>query len=105
MQPLSQWKNKIDFYLNTVVNKIILNSKNDTAIGIEYDNNKKVYISDNNNGEIIICCGAIDTPKLLLLSGIGPQDHLNYVGIKTLINNIGVGMHLLDHPEGVIIGK
>jgi choline oxidase len=51
--------------------------------------------------EVIVCCGAIDTPKLLLLSGVGPADDLREHGIS-VIYDLPVGKHLLDHPETVI---
>lgn len=53
--------------------------------------------------EVIVCCGAFDSPKLLLLSGIGPTDHLRAVGIPVRIDLPGVGEHLLDHPKGVVM--
>jgi choline oxidase len=52
--------------------------------------------------EIIVSTGAIDSPKLLMLSGIGPADHLRENGIDVLVDSPGVGAHLQDHPEGVI---
>jgi choline oxidase len=53
--------------------------------------------------EIIVCCGTFETPKLLLLSGIGPAEHLAEFGIPLRADVPGVGEHLLDHPEGVIV--
>ncbi|GAB7029961.1 GMC family oxidoreductase N-terminal domain-containing protein [Streptomyces sp. NPDC021749] len=53
--------------------------------------------------EVIVSCGAIDTPKLLMLSGIGPADHLRDVGVDVLLDCPGVGANLQDHPEGVIM--
>ncbi|CAL8131013.1 unnamed protein product [Orchesella dallaii] len=47
--------------------------------------------------EIIISAGAIGTPQLLLLSGIGPAKHLNSVGIQQKVNLPGVGQNLQDH--------
>jgi choline dehydrogenase-like flavoprotein len=53
--------------------------------------------------EVIVCCGAFDSPKLLLLSGIGPADHLRALGVPVRIDLPGVGEHLLDHPEGIVL--
>lgn len=53
-------------------------------------------------GEVILSAGAIDSPKLLLLSGIGPAAQLEEFGIPVLADSPGVGEHLQDHPEGVI---
>lgn len=52
--------------------------------------------------EIILCCGTFETPKLLLLSGIGPAEQLARIGIPVQVDLPGVGEHLIDHPEGVI---
>ena len=53
--------------------------------------------------EVIVSAGTFDTPKLLMLSGIGPADELSKHGIETRVALPGVGEHLLDHPEGVVI--
>ena len=52
--------------------------------------------------ETILSAGAIDGPKLLMLSGIGPADHLGAVGIDVLVDSPGVGENLQDHPEGLV---
>ncbi len=53
--------------------------------------------------EVILCAGAIDTPKLLMLSGIGPAEHLRDVGIDVLVDSPGVGSNLDDHVEGLVM--
>ncbi|MCV7288612.1 FAD-dependent oxidoreductase [Mycolicibacterium wolinskyi] len=53
--------------------------------------------------EVIVCCGAIDTPKLLQLSGIGPGDVLEAAGVRTVVASPGVGENLMDHAEGLIV--
>ena len=48
--------------------------------------------------EVILAAGAIGTPQLLMLSGIGPADHLREVGIYVLADMPAVGANLMDHP-------
>ncbi|MBG6213939.1 choline oxidase [Cryobacterium sp. CAN_C3] len=52
--------------------------------------------------EVILSAGAIDSPKLLMLSGVGPAAQLREHGIEVLADSPGVGENFQDHPEGVI---
>ncbi|HWG51334.1 MAG TPA: choline dehydrogenase [Candidatus Acidoferrales bacterium] len=47
--------------------------------------------------EIILCAGAIGSPQLLMLAGIGPADHLRSLGIPVTLDLTGVGANLQDH--------
>lgn len=49
--------------------------------------------------EVILCQGAFGTPQTLMLSGIGPADHLLSKGIKTVVDLPGVGANLADHVD------
>ena len=49
--------------------------------------------------EVILSCGAIGSPRLLMLSGIGPADHLRDVGVKVVHDLSGVGGNLQDHLD------
>mgnify|MGYP000003218772 FL=1 len=53
--------------------------------------------------EVILCAGAFDSPRLLLLSGIGPKSELEAIGIPCRHDLPGVGLNLNDHPESIII--
>ncbi|MFJ6573125.1 GMC family oxidoreductase [Streptomyces sp. NPDC091292] len=53
--------------------------------------------------EVILCAGAVDSPRLLLHSGIGPRHDLDHLGIPVVHDLPGVGENLLDHPESVIV--
>jgi choline dehydrogenase len=67
-----------------------------TVTGIELrrgDSVSKVAAST----EVVVCAGGINTPKLMMLSGIGDARQLNSHGIKTLVNSPDVGQHFQDH--------
>ena len=49
-------------------------------------------------GEVIVCAGAVGSPQLLLLSGIGPADQLRALGLDVVADLPGVGENLQDHP-------
>jgi choline dehydrogenase len=49
--------------------------------------------------ETIVCCGVFGSPQLLMLSGIGPRQHLNQLDIKCHVDLPGVGQNLQDHLE------
>jgi choline dehydrogenase len=55
------------------------------------------------DGEVIVAAGALVTPQLLMLSGIGPADHLKAHGIACIADLPGIGENLIDHPEVPII--
>jgi choline dehydrogenase len=48
--------------------------------------------------EVLLCAGAIDSPRLLMLSGIGPADELRSLGLAIAVDLPDVGRHLEDHP-------
>jgi choline oxidase len=52
--------------------------------------------------EVILSAGAIDSPKLLMLSGVGAGEQLQEFGIPTLVDLPGVGANLDDHVEGIV---
>ncbi|NEO77413.1 choline dehydrogenase [Moorena sp. SIO4G3] len=58
---------------------------------------EKLTTTSGHQGEVILCGGAINSPQLLMLSGIGPADHLKALGIPVVVNLPGVGQNLQDH--------
>lgn len=78
---------------DTLVTKLLI--KGHTVYGVEIEKNgvKKNIIATN---EVIVSGGAINTPQLLLLSGIGPKKHLKSLKIKTIVD-LPVGKNLQDH--------
>ncbi|WP_028245680.1 GMC family oxidoreductase [Pseudoclavibacter soli] len=53
--------------------------------------------------ETVVCAGAYETPKLLMLSGIGPSDVLAEAGVPVTVDLPGVGENLQDHAEGIVV--
>src|SRR5207244_3027573 len=70
--------------------------ENGRAVGVEYvqaGQTQQVY----SDSEVILSSGAVDSPKLLMLSGIGPADTLQSYGIDVVLDLPGVGHNLQDH--------
>ena len=67
-----------------------------TAVGIEYLRDGKPEQARASR-EIVVCSGVIDSPKLLMLSGIGAADQLKAHGIAVIADVPGVGRHFQDH--------
>ncbi|VVC28520.1 Glucose-methanol-choline oxidoreductase, C-terminal,Glucose-methanol-choline oxidoreductase, N- [Cinara cedri] len=78
------------------VTKILFDETGSTAIGVEYYTGKQKHRIFARK-EVIISCGAINSPQLLMLSGIGPKDHLISKNIKVLRDLPAVGRNLMDH--------
>ncbi|MBC8114943.1 MAG: GMC family oxidoreductase N-terminal domain-containing protein, partial [Candidatus Saccharimonas sp.] len=65
--------------------------------GVEFRKNGQVQQA-HASGEVILSAGVIGTPRILLLSGIGPEQDLKSLGIPVVANLKGVGRNLQDHP-------
>jgi choline dehydrogenase len=79
---------------DAVARKVIFDRQ--VAIGVEIHDQEGVSLIEA--GEIVLSCGAIATPHLLMASGVGPADHLRSVGVKVVEDLPGVGHNLRDHP-------
>ncbi|QSA99004.1 GMC family oxidoreductase [Methylococcus sp. EFPC2] len=111
--------------LNTLVTKVILEdvrpadgpSVRKMAVGIEYLHGKRLYRADRQAAgeapatagsararrEVILAGGAFNTPQLLMLSGIGPERHLQNLGIPVQVDLPGVGENLQDRYEIAVV--
>lgn len=79
----------------SLVTKILINRHTKTAYGVEFVRNKSKYRILAKK-EIIISAGAINSPQLLMLSGIGPRKHLVEKNIP-VVQDLPVGENLMDH--------
>jgi 4-pyridoxate dehydrogenase len=67
------------------------------AVGVEYVQDRQVRAARAGT-DVIVAAGAINSPQLLMLSGIGPADHLKSVGVEAKVDLPSVGENLWDHP-------
>ncbi|XP_073976251.1 glucose dehydrogenase [FAD, quinone]-like [Rhodnius prolixus] len=94
LEPIRYRKN-LYIFKNTLVKRMIFNEISRTVIGVECLKNGKQF-NVLATKEVIITAGAINTPKLLMLSGVGPRKHLEAFGIP-VIADLPVGEALYDH--------
>ncbi len=80
---------------NVLVDRIIFDG--DRAVGVEYRRQGRSQTASANK-EIMICAGAIQSPKLLMLSGVGPAEQLRRHGIDVVADVPGVGSNFQEHP-------
>ena len=57
------------------------------------------------SAEVVLCAGALGSPQILMLSGVGPADHLKGHGIDVLVDRPAVGTNLQDHLQSRLVFK
>ena len=91
-------RDNLEVLSNTICEKIIIDN------GIQ----RGVILKDGNvfeGNEIILSAGAVESPKLLLNSGVGDKDSLSNIGINHVHQLPGVGLNLSDHPAVELVWK
>lgn len=94
-------KPNLTILTNTWVNKLNVQDDRVTGVDIVFESGGKMTL--HAKVETIVCAGAVDTPRLFLLSGMGPREQLESLKIPVIRDIRGVGENLLDHPESIII--
>jgi choline dehydrogenase len=111
--------------LNSLATKILFDrtgayGDKPRAVGVEYLQGESLYAADARRGnfhpegarktavarrEVIVSGGAFNSPQILMLSGIGPAEHLREHNITVVVNSPGVGTHLMDNQELPIVAS
>ncbi|CCI45778.1 unnamed protein product [Albugo candida] len=107
---LQQNRSNFDLQLNTIVKRIILNEDGTSVEGVlVHDGNgagKTYIVPVAKSATVVLTAGAINTPKILLLSGIGPENDLERLKIPVKRHLPRVGKNLQDHPViGIVYEK
>ncbi|RAL13461.1 GMC family oxidoreductase [Aspergillus homomorphus CBS 101889] len=89
-------KDNVAILHSSIAKKI--NFDGDTAVSVTVLGPDGLEVIIEAKREVIVACGVFETPKLLLLSGIGPKEELARHGIEPVVHSEHVGQNLLDHP-------
>jgi choline dehydrogenase len=89
-------RNNLEVATHSLAERIFL--QHGRAVGIEYTRRGRRHTA-HCDGEVLVCAGAINSPHLLMLSGIGPADHLMQSGLAVTLDLPGVGANLQDHLD------
>ncbi len=92
-------RSNLSIMTNTHVNRVVIKKGRATGIEIMHGSNIDVLPV---NKEIIICAGTVNSPQILMLSGVGPEDEMQEYGIKVVHPLGGVGKNLQDHVDCVL---
>ena len=90
----------LHIYTGAHTTRLLLERKR--AVGVEFYHEGEVKQLKTSR-EVLLCAGALQSPQILMLSGIGPHEHLLENGIATLHDLPGVGENLHDHPDVVLV--
>lgn len=83
---------------NVQVRRIVFSGK--LATGLEVESDGETFLVEGE--QITLCAGAVGSPQLLMLSGIGPRDQLEPLDIPVVVDSPGVGQNMRDHPNVVV---
>ncbi len=96
LQPVRRARRNLTVWSNTQCKRLQLQGNRVTGVEVVRDGTALVVAARR---EVIVCAGAIASPQLLMLSGIGPAEHLQSLGLPVSAHAPSVGANLHDHPE------
>ncbi|GAB0093768.1 glucose dehydrogenase [Sergentomyia squamirostris] len=95
LKPIMYTRPNLKVLINTRVTKVLIDPENKIAYGVEYVRNKKTKQAYAVR-EVVLSAGTFNSPQILMLSGVGPEDHLKELQIPVL-KNLPVGQVMYDH--------
>lgn len=95
----AQRRSNLKIVTNAHVTKISIENSQATGVYYEQKGERKFAKACK---EIVVCAGAINTPQLMQLSGIGDADMLSGIGVEPVVNLPGVGRNLQDHLQSQV---
>lgn len=101
IRPIRKKRKNLTVHTDAHVTRVLIEKKR--AVGVEYLYKNKIRTVFAKK-EVILSAGSLNSPKILMLSGIGPKHYLEQMNIK-VVKNLPVGRNLQDHvtSDGVVI--
>ena len=98
---LSQARHRLNLTIraNVTVRRILFEGRR--AVGVEAESDDDRFIVEGD--QIVLSAGGIASPQLLMLSGVGPAEQLENLGIDVVHDLPGVGQNLRDHPMAMLL--
>ena len=90
-------RHRLNLTVKANVQVLKINFAGKRATGLNVESNDERFTVEGN--QVILCAGAVASPHLLMLSGIGPADQLDGLGIPVVNDLPGVGQNMRDHPN------
>jgi len=97
LHPVLKKRDNLDIVCRALTTRILFDGNK--ATGVEFLKGRKNHLQTVYSGEVICCGGAINSPQLLQLSGVGNGDELSRLGIEVVHDLPGVGENMQDHLE------
>ncbi len=97
LHPVLKKRDNLDLICRAMTTRILFDGKK--AIGVEFTKGKSNTLQTVHSGEVISCGGAINSPQLLQLSGVGNGYELSKLGVDVVHDLPGVGENMQDHLE------
>jgi choline dehydrogenase len=117
LDAMKQYPDKLFVELDALATRVLFD-ENNKAVGVEYLKGAKLYRASYQPStdpgdkrevratrEVILAGGAYNTPQLLMLSGVGPKEHLQKFGIDCRVDLQGVGLNLQDRYEVGVVNR
>jgi choline dehydrogenase len=92
-------RSNLTLLTNALVEKVQITDGVATGVKLQVDGQSIELIASK---EVLLSAGAINSPQVLMLSGVGPKEHLTEKGIETKLDLPGVGQNLQDHLDAIV---
>ena len=101
LHPIMDVRENLTVLLETWVDKVLFDGDRATGVSATTAGGERITVRARH--EVVLAAGAVDSPRLLMLSGVGNAEDLESVGITSHHDLTGVGENLQDHPESIIM--